>query len=88
MKKVYAIGLAAMLVFLIQCQEEKAPLPISDDIRLNQIGYYPESTKEFILADQIASTFTIRNTTYEIVFEGKLTDRGTWEKSGEKATEQ
>ena len=84
MKKVYTIGLAALLVFLIQCQKEKAPLPISDDIRLNQIGYYPESIKEFILADQIASTFTIRNTAYEMVFEGKLTDRGTWEKSGEK----
>ncbi len=68
----------------VQCETEKLPLETSENIRLNQIGYYPSSVKEFILADHKASTFRVMDTLGELVFKGKLQDRGTWDTSGEQ----
>jgi endoglucanase len=68
----------------IQCETEKLPLETSENIRLNQIGYYPSSVKEFILADHKASAFRVLDSLGEVVFSGKLQDRGTWATSGER----
>jgi endoglucanase len=74
-----------LFIFLsIQCETEKLPLETSENIRLNQIGYYPSSVKEFILADHKASTFRVMDSLGEVVFNGKLQDRGTWDTSGEQ----
>ncbi len=66
------------------CETDKSILGTTESIRLNQVGYYPESVKEFILADQKASAFRIVDTLGEVAFEGELVDRGTWETSGER----
>ena len=76
--------LALLSLLYIQCESEKLPLETSDSIRLNQIGYYPGSVKEFILVDHTADAFRIIDGQGEVVFNGELQDRGTWDTSGER----
>jgi len=53
------------------------------DIRINQIGYYPNQVKNFIVANSNATTFDVKNTNGTIVFTGNLIDQGNWNQSGE-----
>lgn len=76
--------LALLSLLFIQCESEKLPLGTSDSIRLNQIGYYPGSVKEFILVDHTADAFRVIDNRGEVVFNGELQDRGTWDTSGER----
>lgn len=66
------------------CQPEKESLPGSDSIRLNQLGYYPRSVKQFVLVDTMANSFFIVNKDGKKVFENELADNGFWVMSGEK----
>jgi endoglucanase len=54
-----------------------------DDIRLNQLGYYPKAAKTVVVVDSSASLFTLRDKAGNDVYKAKLTDRGWWELSGE-----
>ena len=54
-----------------------------DSIRLNQVGYYPDATKEFIYTGSTAFSFQVISEDGEVVFEGKLARPETWEVSGE-----
>lgn len=74
-----------LLVFsLISCADQKENGSVSDQIRINQIGFYPDSPKEFTVADDEAKTFKIIDvSTKAKVFEGNLENKGTWEASGE-----
>jgi len=77
--------LALLAVALFACQSQKTPKTSdSEAIRINQIGYYPTSAKQFAVADLAATTFEVVDTTYKVVFSGELKDNGTWETSGEK----
>ena len=78
------IFLVVISFFLVQCESEKKPLETTDSIRLNQIGYYPGSVKEFVLADKAASGFRVLDKQGEVVFTGELVDRGKWDASGEQ----
>jgi len=66
--------------FGLMSQSPERPNPI----RLNQIGYYPTSAKNFVLADVQAKSFTVVNSKNKRVFKGELIDKGTWEPSGER----
>lgn len=55
----------------------------SDQIRINQLGYYPSSVKEFVVADLKASSFILVNEQGQRAFKGSLQDRGSWDISGE-----
>ena len=57
---------------------------MSEQIRLNQVGYYPSSVKEFILADLSGTSFDLVDADEKVVFSGVLVDQGTWQTSGEK----
>lgn len=74
---------ALLLALLAQCSRNHLPLEPSENIRLNQVGYYPGSVKEFLLVDKSAEYFRIEDEEGEVVFEGKLLGRGAWEASGE-----
>ncbi len=54
-----------------------------EHIRFNQLGYYPDAIKEFVVADYEATSFQILNEKGKKAFEGKLIKKGTWESSGE-----
>ena len=83
-KLLFLLGLCILL--LPGCQNT-SPVPEPDPhqhIRFNQLGYFPGAVKEFVVADEEATSFQILNERGKIEFEGKLTDRGTWEASGEQ----
>ena len=77
------LHLVVISLLFINCQTEKPAPKTTDSIRLNQIGYYPESAKEFVLVDSEARSFQITDELGEVVFSGELQDRGTWDTSGE-----
>ncbi len=55
----------------------------SDKIRINQLGFYPNSMKQFLVTDTEAGTFQLIRPEGDVAYSGKLTDNGTWEASGE-----
>ena len=55
-----------------------------DDIRINQLGYFPSSIKKAIVVNSVSLTFELRDTTGKKVYSGKLEEAGTWDKSGEQ----
>ena len=55
-----------------------------EKIRINQLGYYPNSIKEFLLVDTEAEKFDLVDADNKVVFSGSLKENGTWDKSGEK----
>jgi len=77
------------LVFLIacfipSCQKEGKSIETSDQIRLNQVGYYPTSVKEFILVDTDATGFQVVDQDDNVIMQGELVQRGEWPTSGEQ----
>jgi endoglucanase len=76
--------LLLIAIFFGACQPEKERLPGSDSIRLNQLGYYPKSAKQFAIVDTKARSFTLTDQDGEKVFQGLLADNGFWVMSGEK----
>ncbi|MEO0338728.1 MAG: glycoside hydrolase family 9 protein [Bacteroidota bacterium] len=57
---------------------------ISDQIRINQIGYYPKATKQAVVVmDQTGAKFQLIDGGNSIVLEGQLSAPKTWDLSGE-----
>jgi len=77
----YFILGALLFVSCSSTTEEKSP---TDKIRINQLGFYPGSVKQFLVNDTEASTFQLVRTDGGVAFSGKLTDNGPWEASGEQ----
>ncbi len=75
------------LIVLTNCQK---PYPEIDqyrpEIRINQIGYYPNGIKKIVLADSVYfSTFSVIDINeMKSVFDGNLSEFSKWELSGEK----
>lgn len=83
MKK-YSILVLLVLVISVSCSSKKAETTFSEAIRINQIGFYPTSVKQFVVADMDATLFDVVDENNSVVFSGKLQDVGVWEASGEK----
>ena len=66
----------------ISCNQRKE-LKVRDDIRITQLGYHPDSVKQFVLADRNGTSFEIVAENGVVVFKGKLQDLGIWVASGE-----
>ena len=84
MKKLHLL-LALFAIVLTSCYTS-APAPEADNhehIRFNQLGYYPDAIKEFVVADYEATSFQILDEKGKKAYEGKLIKKGTWESSGE-----
>jgi endoglucanase len=81
------IRLLAVLLFLsFSCSNtvnvsDGTPSP---SIRMNQLGFYPEAVKEFVVADQEATSFQLIDLMGKVHFKGNLEEKGSWEASGEK----
>ncbi|MGB5358021.1 MAG: glycoside hydrolase family 9 protein [Eudoraea sp.] len=76
------------IIFLFSCKGEQPQLgnDYSADIRLNQIGYYPNAIKKAVIVDhQGSSDFSLVDAiTKEVVFEGSLSDAKEWDLAGER----
>ena len=83
MKKLIALC-AFILLFVYACDSNKGSAKISDQIRINQIGFYPSSVKQFTIVDTKATTFKLVDGYKNKVYAGELVDQGTWDASGEK----
>ena len=73
-----------LFFFTASCNSDTTKAKISDQIRINQLGYYPASVKQFTIVDTEASAFKVVDAYQNKVFSGDLVDHGTWEASGEK----
>jgi len=58
MKK-HSILLLFTLAFIFGCKQEQEISQNSDLIRLNQIGYYPVSVKQFVVVDTLVKSFDV-----------------------------
>lgn len=83
MRKLLALS-ALILLITYACDSKKASAKISDQIRINQIGFYPSSVKQFVIVDTKAAKFNVVNPSNKTMFSGELIDKGNWETSGEK----
>lgn len=77
-----------IILFVTTLMSCNAPLPTGEEdqhqhIRFNQVGYYPEALKEFVVADHEATSFVVLDEQGKKRFEGTLEKRGKWEASGE-----
>ena len=81
------LSILTFLWFILFSCNSNITLPEEGDsgpIRINQLGYYPQSPKEFVAADFVAESYIIVDTQGKVCFKGELTDKGTWNVSGEK----
>src|SRR5210317_7544 len=85
MKNLIALFVVFFTLF-IACQPVRdiSSFSASEAIRINQIGYYPGSIKQFAVVDTEAALFEVVDQNGKVVFEGKLEDNGKWETSGEE----
>lgn len=65
------------------CRSPIGEAPSPGKIRINQLGFYPASVKQFLVVDSESSTFKLARPDESIALNGVLTDIGTWEASGE-----
>lgn len=75
--------LALVLIFKCQSKESETKSNYSEHIRINQIGYFTNGPKKFVVADIASDSFDIVNENGLIVHSGTLEDKGVWDKSGE-----
>lgn len=81
MKKVATFFLLFFIICNLPLNGQK--LDLQSKIRLNQVGYYPDAPKFFILADNLSRSYEIKDSAGQIVFSGKLMPLQKWDKSGE-----
>lgn len=65
------LALFIFFIFIIGCQPAKDELAHYENIRLNQLGYYQKSIKQFIIADTKASSFAVVDQSDKAVYDGK-----------------
>lgn len=75
-------------IILVSCKAPELPPAneSSEQIRINQVGYYPQSLKEFVVADLEAVSFQVVDDQGKVRQKGQLMDKGTWDASGEKVS--
>ena len=82
MKK-YSILVFLVAIIVVSCDSKKVETTFNNAIRINQIGFYPNSVKQFVVADLEVSSFDIVNENNEVVFSGVIKYNGAWDASGE-----
>jgi endoglucanase len=58
-------------------------LAASNDIRINQLGYYPQAVKRFMVVGSNSTGFEIIDSSGAVRFKGQLKENGNWDASGE-----
>lgn len=72
------------IAILTGCQTNTATVEQGQNIRLNQIGYFVNGVKKFVVADTDAREFFLLSQQKDTVFKGALQSKGLWDKSGEQ----
>lgn len=74
----------SLLILVNSCKVAVEKTSISENIRVNQVGYYPNGTKQFVVTDIRASSFKVVDENNKVAFKGELLNKGIWEASGEQ----
>ena len=82
----FCITLLSIITLLSSCATEKKETGPSDNIRLNQVGYYPNATKEFVAVGVEKGKFEVVDDLDNVVLSGDLVAKGEWELSGESVS--
>ena len=82
MRKIVTI--ISLIVLATSCNTVVKKVSISDNIRINQVGFYPNSTKQFVVADIPATSFKVVDENNKVAFKGNLQNNGVWKASGEQ----
>jgi endoglucanase len=76
--------LTLFIAFLTSSIALFAQSKLSENIRLNQIGFYPEGPKSaFVINSNATKFYVIKSDKKDTVYKGDLTKGGNWEYSGE-----
>lgn len=54
-----------------------------EQIRINQLGYFPKTAKKVVIVDSKSTAFELQDTTGKTIMAGKLEDKGVWDLSKE-----
>ena len=77
------MALPALILLSCDALRDSGLTDQNQHIRFNQVGYYPEGLKEFVVVDHDATSFMILDARGKTAFEARLVDKGMWEASGE-----
>jgi endoglucanase len=80
------LTLLLAVAILTTCQPKTTDVEQDKNIRLNQIGYFVNGVKKFVVADTDARSFVVLSQQKDTVFEGILQSKGLWDKSGEQVS--
>ncbi len=81
--KFYVIPILSLLIIIL-CSSVINAQTKTERPKVNQIGYFPESTKIAVLPSTSATIFYLRNTSNgSIIFEGEISDGGFYSPGGE-----
>jgi len=72
------------LILIFSCQSNKVTIIDSETIRINQLGYFNNGVKKFVVVDSEAGSFEVVAQDGSIAFKGQLENKGLWDKSGEQ----
>jgi endoglucanase len=85
-KSLLSSTVLAIIMLAISCSPNKIDLKnldTSENIRLNQLGYFPGSVKKVVVTDSKSEEFRLIDTAGETVFTGRMQDKGEWDLSKE-----
>lgn len=88
MNKLLKVLVPLMLLAICSCKESLPPIigAGSEQIRLNQIGYYPNAIKKAVVVDATKNTKfrIVDKDKMEVVFVGNLSESRDWKLAGEQ----
>ena len=86
MKTFYIFTCCLVALLVSTCSPDLPPVESSsDEIRLNQLGYYPTAHKKAVVVNEEATDFHLVNTSeMKVVYENFLSDPKEWNLAGER----
>lgn len=86
MKAIYIFACCAFILLISACGPDLPPVEsYSDDIRLNQVGYYPLAKKKAIVVSEEATEFyLLAKEEMKVIYHQSLSEIREWALAGEK----
>ena len=73
----------SVIAFLLMCTSLQVAAQLSNDIKVNQVGYFPNAPKHAVVVGTSATTFELRNASNTTVYTGNLGSTAYWDETSE-----
>lgn len=87
-KYTYFLTLLLLNIFLMGCENLNSPqqVQVSEKIRINQLGYYPNAIKKAVIVDEVQHQKfqLVDSKSKEVIYEGTLSEQQIWSLAMEK----